>query len=239
MSESVLPAPRAVIFDWDNTLVNTWPVIHEALQRTFEELGKETWPIEVTMQKVRKSMRDSFPEIFGANWEEAGKRYQSHYRARNLAQLEALPKAKELLEELQALGVPALVVSNKKGVNLRQEVAHLGWQKHFAGVIGADDAARDKPHADPVLLALSALEMEAGPDIWFVGDSDIDLACAAACGCTPVLYGPHAASHAEYTPSHYQGFPYAVHVHTHDELTNRLRRVVPRSKPGDKLSSGN
>ena len=25
-----IPAPKAVIFDWDNTLVNTWPVIHDA-----------------------------------------------------------------------------------------------------------------------------------------------------------------------------------------------------------------
>ena len=24
-----LPKPKAVIFDWDNTLVNTWPIIHD------------------------------------------------------------------------------------------------------------------------------------------------------------------------------------------------------------------
>ena len=26
--------PRAAIFDWDNTLVDTWPVIHESMNAT-------------------------------------------------------------------------------------------------------------------------------------------------------------------------------------------------------------
>ena len=26
-----LPKPKAVIFDWDNTLVDTWPLIHQAI----------------------------------------------------------------------------------------------------------------------------------------------------------------------------------------------------------------
>ena len=29
-----LPKPKAVIFDWDNTLVDTWPLIHEAIDKT-------------------------------------------------------------------------------------------------------------------------------------------------------------------------------------------------------------
>ena len=34
-----LPAPKAVLFDWDNTLVNTWPTITECYRATFESLG--------------------------------------------------------------------------------------------------------------------------------------------------------------------------------------------------------
>jgi phosphoglycolate phosphatase len=28
--------PRAILFDWDNTLVDTWPTILDALNTTFE-----------------------------------------------------------------------------------------------------------------------------------------------------------------------------------------------------------
>jgi phosphoglycolate phosphatase len=35
-----LALPKAVIFDWDNTLVDSWPVIHHALNETLEAYGK-------------------------------------------------------------------------------------------------------------------------------------------------------------------------------------------------------
>jgi phosphoglycolate phosphatase len=55
-------------------------------------IGLPLWTIEQTKDRVRKSMRDSFPEIFGAELgEAAGAAYQAHYRASHLGKLEALP----------------------------------------------------------------------------------------------------------------------------------------------------
>ena len=34
-----LHPPRAILFDWDNTLVNTWPTIVECYHDTFTALG--------------------------------------------------------------------------------------------------------------------------------------------------------------------------------------------------------
>ena len=213
-----LPAPKAIIFDWDNTLVNTWPIIHEAMNNTFRDLKKPLWTFEQTKARVRKSMRDAFPEVFGEGWESAATLYQNYYRAIHLEQLEALPQAEEVLEQVKARGWFCVVVSNKKGVNLRKEVEHIGWGKYFDNVIGADDAPRDKPHTDPVHLAFEKSHIKPGPDVWFVGDSDIDLHCALNTGCTAILYGESARDHAEYTKTHFQGFPYHAHVHSHNEL---------------------
>lgn len=218
-----ITAPRAIIFDWDNTLVNTWPVIHQALNRTFAELGLPEWEIDATKQRVRKSMRDSFPELFGPNWQHAAGAYQQHYRAHHLEMLEALPGAEQLLAQVRARGVPAVVVSNKKGPNLRTEVNHLGWGGYFMSLIGADDAARDKPHPDPVHLALSVLDIAPGPDIWFVGDSEIDLETAVATGCTGILYGDYAGTQPGFTETHYLGFPYAYYVPDHESLIGLLK----------------
>lgn len=213
-----LSRPRAVLFDWDNTLVDTWPVIHAALSRTFTEMGQEPWPLATTMAKVRRSMRDSFPEIFGPDWEMAGALYQQHYRSHHLDELKPLPGAEELLNELARRGVPMGIVSNKRGPNLRTEVSHLGWDHMMGSVVGADDAERDKPFPEPLLMALSAMRLEPGADVWFVGDSEVDLDCAARVGCAAVLYGPHASAHPEYTATHYMGFPYVNHVVEHDSL---------------------
>lgn len=217
-----LPKPKAIIFDWDNTLVNTWPVIHDALNATFAEAGLPLWTIEQTKDRVRKSMRDSFPEIFGENWEAAGASYQAHYRASHLGKLDALPYARQMLEDVKKRGIYSVVVSNKRGENLRKEAQHIGWNHLFDSITGADDAARDKPFADPVHLALNGSGMQPSADIWFIGDSEIDLECAKNTGCTAILYGDDASAHPEYSQTHYRGFPYSAHVLNHRQVMEML-----------------
>jgi len=184
-----LKRPKAILFDWDNTLVNTWPVIHEALHKTFTELGREPWTLDMVKQRVARSMRDSFPLVFGENWQEAGEIYQRNFRSIHLERLQALPGAEATLAYLKTLPVYVAVVSNKKGINLRAEVQHIGWGPYFSKVVGADDTPRDKPFADPVHAALKDSNIQAGPDVWFIGDSYIDMECAHVTGCVPLWYG--------------------------------------------------
>ncbi len=218
----ILPKPRAVIFDWDNTLVNTWPVIHDALNNTFAEYGLPLWSFEQTKARVRKSMRDSFPEIFGENWQQAGAAYQNHYRASHLSKLEALPLAREVVGKVKDLGLHSVVVSNKRGENLRKEVEHIGWNSLFDNVIGADDANRDKPYADPVHLAFKGSDIKPAADVWFIGDSEVDLECAENTGCTAILYGDEAVNSSDYSKTHYRGFPYHAHTAGHRQLLDLL-----------------
>ena len=35
--------PRAILFDWDNTLVESWGVIHEAMNLTLDAMGHPRW----------------------------------------------------------------------------------------------------------------------------------------------------------------------------------------------------
>jgi phosphoglycolate phosphatase len=214
----MLTKPRAVIFDWDNTLVDTWPIIHIALEQTFYALGKPCWDFETTKKRVKKSMRDSFPEIFGDDWQTAGEMYQRHYRQHHLDKLTPLSGALATLDVIQQQKLPMFVVSNKKGANLRQEIAYLGWNDYFLGITGSDDALKDKPHPEPVLHALSPHGFTPARDVWFIGDSDIDLECAKNTDCTAILYGDFAATQPEFSSTHYAGFPFAAYAETHEEL---------------------
>lgn len=184
-----LPTPSAILFDWDNTLVNTWPVIHKALHDTFTHFDRTPWTIEEVKQRVAKSMRDSFPELFGDRWEEAGDIYVRQYRSYNMSMLEPLPDALTMLETLHARGIPLGIVSNKKSFTLNTELDHLGWRPLFRAVVGSDDAASDKPTRAPIELAMSQVGQPIDATVWFVGDSQIDLECAKNCGMTGILYG--------------------------------------------------
>lgn len=192
-----LTRPRAVLLDWDNTLVDSFGVIHMALNETFEAMGHPPWSFEDTCRHTARSMRDAFPELFGERWEEARETFYRRYEANHLAQIQPLPGAVELLDALSGTRVYMAVVSNKSGKNLRKEAAHLGWDRYFARLVGANDAEEDKPAPAAVHLALSGSGVEAGPDVWFIGDNAIDVDCAEATGCLPILLrGAVATGHA-------------------------------------------
>jgi phosphoglycolate phosphatase len=180
--------PRALVFDWDNTLVDSWATIHEALVLTFEAMDHKPWSFEETKLKVRQSLRDAFPALFGDRWDEARKLYLDHFTAIHLGRLSPIEGAAELLVAAKKAGFHIAVLSNKTGRILRSEVTHLGWDAHFVKLVGAGDAAADKP--DPVAMQ-HVLEGSgfAGPDVWYIGDTAIDMECAARAGCVGVLIG--------------------------------------------------
>jgi phosphoglycolate phosphatase len=194
-----LPRPRALIFDWDNTLVDSWPVIHDALNVTLTAFGLAPWSLAETKERVRLSLRDSFPRLFGARWPEARQLYLDTFRAQHLERLAVLPGVPTLLEQLKGEGLYLAVVSNKTGAILRAEARHLGWGRYFARFVGAGDAAADKPAKDPVYIALEGSGVPPGEHVWFVGDTALDIECARNAACVPVLLGAFDPAAAEFT----------------------------------------
>ncbi len=152
--EAGVARPQVVLFDWDNTLVDSWATIHEALNHVMAAMDKPPWSIAETRARVRLSLRESFPLHFGERWEEARGIYLDRFRAIHLDRLTALPGCAEMLEALTEEGIFLGVVSNKTGVLLRREAEQLGWSRHFGRIVGAGDAVADKPHPAPVGLAL-------------------------------------------------------------------------------------
>ncbi len=182
-----LVLPRAVIFDWDSTLADNWGAIGQSINATLREYGQPVWSEQEVRARTTQSARDRFPVLFGERWEEALAFFYARFEEFHVSEVKPLPGSDVLLGTLTDNGVPVCVVSNKTGRYLRAEAASLGWNGYFHSIIGAADAERDKPAPDPVHLALSGSDVEAGPGVWFVGDSVSDLECAHRAGCVPIL----------------------------------------------------
>lgn len=187
---STLSFPRAVVFDWDNTLVDSWPAIAQAINQVRDRYGLPTWDMPSIMRNCTRSARESFPEWFGDRWQDAWKDYYAFFEAaRESAGLHPLNGAADLLAWLTGQGVPAVVVSNKSDQYLQQEAELLGWKPYFAAICGAHSAPKDKPAREHVDHALTLAGLTASTAVWFVGDSEADIHCARNAGCTPVLIG--------------------------------------------------
>jgi phosphoglycolate phosphatase len=179
--------PAVLLYDWDNTLVDGWAGITAALNAVFGAFAMPAWSVADTRARVRVSLRDSFPLMFGAEWERARDIFYAALEEQHLRHVAPMPGAADTL----AAGAPwpQGVVSNKAGRYLRAEVAHLGWAAHFGAVIGAGDASADKPDPAPILLALERLGRTADRSVWYLGDTALDMHAARAAGVTAVLVG--------------------------------------------------
>lgn len=195
MTTTAATKPRAVIFDWDNTLVDTWETIHEALVGTLERMGYPPWTLAETKARVARSLRHSFPELFGTRWEEARQIYLDSYTAIHLERLTSLPGAAAMLSTLHDAGYYLAVVSNKTGASLRKEAAYIGWDGYFRRLVGAGDARADKPDPACFAAALEGSGIVPGRGVWYVGDTALDMESAHLAGLTGVLLGePHSGS---------------------------------------------
>ncbi|MCS6931104.1 MAG: HAD family hydrolase [Acetobacteraceae bacterium] len=186
----MIPPPRALLFDWDNTLVDGWPAILAGLNAAFAAFGLPPWDHGRMLREVRRSLRESFPAIFGAEWERARDIFTAEVRAVHLSVLRPLEGAEVLLEA--AARWPLAVVSNKQGPILRREAEHLGWARRFRALFGAGDCAADKPDPAPMLAALAAVGQGASPAVWYVGDTRLDMEAARRAGVSAVLLGDGA-----------------------------------------------
>lgn len=185
-----LKKPLAIIFDWDNTLVDTWPLIQSAINSTMKHYNREPWSLEKVIDNVHKSMRDYFPEVFGENWQEAGEIYRNFYQQINKSQLQLLPYAEELINKISQKGIIQFIISNKIGTTLRQEAKKLQVDRHFFSLIGAFDANHDKPNKSVIDLALMGSNIDLSKDhLWFIGDTIADVECAYNSGCQPIIFG--------------------------------------------------
>ena len=182
--------PTALLYDWDNTLVDGWAGIAAALNAVFSVFAMPHWSAEDTRARVRVSLRESFPAMFGDRWTEARDIFYAALTEQHLLHVRPMPGAGEALAAGRAW--PQGVVSNKTGSFLRAEVTHLGWGENFGAVIGAGDAAADKPDPAPIHLALSRLGASPHRSVWYLGDTALDMQAARAAGVTAVLVGDAA-----------------------------------------------
>lgn len=213
-----LPRPKAVIFDWDDTIVDNWPLALDALNETLVHMGDRPWTDAEARERAGGSARDMFGALFGDRWQEADRVFYAAFHRLLAGGVRIHADVERILETLVQNNIYLAVVSNKRGQLLREEAARIGFDKYFNAIIGAGDAERDKPDRAPVLLALQGSAIMPARDVWFVGDSHTDMACALASECSGVLLEtktPPAHMLAQYPP--------AVRFDTHGSFMEYIR----------------
>lgn len=221
-----MPKPDAVIFDWDDTIVDTWHVVRSAINATLAHFGHAPWSEDEARKRIGPPARVLFSGLFGEDkWQEADKIYIAAYQANISEHIRVHDGARDTLAALAAAAVPMAVVSTKRGPLLRAEAAQLGLDGFFARMVGAGDAPADKPNAAAVQFALEPLKINPSKSVLFIGDSVTDMVSAENAGCIGILIEtkpPAEDALALHPPKH--------RVKNHPELADLLKNFI-QTKP--------
>lgn len=185
--------PKVIIFDFDGTLCDTRHNIIVAFRATMERLGLELRDEATCGATIGLTLRDGFrsmyPELSDAAIDYCVDTYRQIFAERREELMpELFPYVADTLEELHRRGYRFTVASSRLTDSLMLFMRHHGIDTYFEYVVGSDSVENHKPHPEPVLKILAALNVEP-TDAFVVGDMPVDIAMAhgagvEACGVT-------------------------------------------------------
>ncbi|HEY6548556.1 MAG TPA: HAD family hydrolase [Vicinamibacteria bacterium] len=169
------PSLRAVLFDWDGTLVNSAETSYRAYQGLFKALG-----IPFDREVYARTYSPNWHRTYEAlalpreQWDDADALWLRFYaEERN----ELLPGVSEALHRLQGAGHAQGIVSSGERERVTQEMRELEVARYFTEVVCGGDTAQRKPHPEPLLVALERMGLRP-EEAAYVGDSPEDMEMA-------------------------------------------------------------
>ena len=176
---------KAVIFDWDGTLVDTCGILLQAHNHLREVFGLKLWSMEEYMKLPSLSAKEFFSMMYEGRAEEADTIFYDFIKKHHLTYLKPMDCA---LSVLDSINLPMGIVSNKRHDALHVEVDAMKWRSYFKSIIGAGHADKDKPAPAPLLMSMAEIDEDLVPsDVLYIGDTETDLMTAQNTGCPSVL----------------------------------------------------
>lgn len=170
---------RAVLFDWDGTLVDSAEPTYRVYVRLFADYG-----IAFDRETFARTYSPAWHETYRSlgigeeRWPEADERWMDYF-AEETTNL--ISGAVETLETLGSRGIVRGIVTSGTRKRILRELADFGVEHHFAHVVCGDDGHRRKPHPDALAVCLECLGI-APSEAAYVGDSAEDVMMARAAG---------------------------------------------------------
>jgi len=178
---------RAVLFDWDGTLLNSYASDTRAYLTMFRALGID-WGVEELARHYSPNWYRVYraARIPRAKWGEADRLWTRAYAQENPKLMSGARRIVRLL----ARGFDLAIVTSGNRRRVRRQLRDFDLAQYFGACVCSEDAPKKKPHPAPLRLALEQLRAEPEESV-YVGDTKEDVEMARRAGVRPIgVLGP-------------------------------------------------
>jgi phosphoglycolate phosphatase len=183
MTDGRAPAQlRAVIFDFDGTLADSYAAIAASINHVRARYGLPPLEIGEVKRHVGRGAEYLIENTVGSH-DVSGdlQRYRHHHPSVMRPLTHLLPGALDTLRAVREGGRRAGVCSNKPRPFTEEILKVVGLAEYVEAVVGPEDAARPKPAPDMLLLAMRQLGVTPEQTL-YVGDMTVDIETARGAG---------------------------------------------------------
>jgi 2-phosphoglycolate phosphatase len=178
----MLASLRAVLFDFDGTLADSFAAIASSVNHVRAAHGLPPLAEPDVRQHVGRGLAHLLEHtVPGCQQELDQARYRAHHPSVMRPLTRLLPGAAELLPALHRHGLKLGVCSNKPSAFTRELLTYLGIDHLMSVVLGPDDVKHAKPAPDMLRAAMLRLKVTAAQTL-YIGDMVVDVESAALAG---------------------------------------------------------
>jgi len=165
---------KALLFDFDGTLLNTNDLIIKTFMHILDERFPGQYSPKDCMKFIGPSLTETFEQITPNEVDEMIEKYRQWNQAHHDELVTEYDGVVSTLEKLKEQGIRLAVVSTKRKDTVEKGLDLMGAKHLFEFWIGGDDVKNVKPDPEPVLLAIERLGVSK-EDVMMIGDNYHDI----------------------------------------------------------------
>jgi phosphoglycolate phosphatase len=193
---------RAVLFDLDGTLVDSYGALTEAVNHARRTHGLP----ELSSTNIRGMVGEGVECLLRRAFETSEispsivQAFETRYDDICCAESRVLADVDITLHELAELGVAMAVCTNKPTVFSKKILDFLGLSRYFRAIVGPDVAGARKPEAQHLAFTLDTVSASR-EDALFVGDMPLDVRAARNSGIDVAVVATGSSTREQLTAS--------------------------------------
>lgn len=172
---------NTVLFDLDGTLINTNELIIASFQHTLDHYYPGQYSREDILHFIGPSLFDTFSAMDPGLTDDMIQMYRTFNHEQHDLLVTEYETVLDTLKELQDRGFKLGIVTTKIRDTVLMGLKLTGLEPFFEVIVTLDDVQNEKPHPEPVQLALSKLGSDPHEAV-MVGDNYHDILSGQAAG---------------------------------------------------------